>query len=532
MEPLSALVVGAGSGGSGSIRALAASPRYVLRGVADIASAARQRVAAAHPGVALFADHREALQSLQPDVVCVSTWPPSHVAVTRDALAAGSLRGLLLEKPIAHTWQDGRRLVDELRRCDLPCVVPHGLVVSSQGRAVIDQVRAGTIGTPRLVWIECRGWDILNAGIHWLHFALQVVRGPLVEVQCACDSSTRTWRDGMQVETVASLVVTAADGARIALHTGDEVPMSAPAAGTLIRLVGSEGLIELPGWEPRYRVVSARHRAGAAAGSAGEVQVPAGPPSHAAYLDRLADQIAAGTPPMGAGGASLAALELCDAAYTSARDTPRRRQRATCFAGGTGAGQLGPDGFPGGGRDGRPRLNVRTTNAVIMVADERNRGQQTLHEVSWMLWPGASSATRWGRPPRARVRRDRAARGWLDDFAGRHRRHRARHPGALADSHRRRHHRDWAADWLAAWDASSAPSRESSSSPCCTRHAGCGYRARGSPRSATSPGSAMCIAPVGLVNACNPAQAARQAAHLASLINVQEAGFCQDGPPS
>ena len=41
--------------------------------------------------------------------------------------------------------------------------------------------------------------------------------------------------------------------------------------------------------------------------------------------------------------------------------------------------------------------------------------------------------------------------------------------------------------------------------------------------------SAMCIAPVGLVNACNPIQAATQAAHLASLINTHDGGFCQDG---
>jgi predicted dehydrogenase len=356
VEPLSALVVGAGSGGTGSIRALAESPRYTLRGVADISPAARQRVAAAHPDVAVFADHREALQTLQPDVVCVSTWPPSHVPVALDALAAGSLRGLLLEKPIADTWRDGRRLVDELRRRRMPCVVPHGLVVSSPGRAVIEQVRDGAIGALRLVWIECRGWDILNAGIHWLHFALQVLRGPFVEVQCACDRSTRTFRDGMQVETVASLVVTAADGARIALHTGDEVSLSAPAAGTLIRLVGDEGLIELPGWEPRYRIVSARH----AAGRAGVVQVAAGPPPHAVYLDRLADQIAAGTPRWEQVERSLAALELCDAAYTSAREQRAvslgdgNRLRAAPDAAGPGGWDPGrPYAGTGGGRDGR-----------------------------------------------------------------------------------------------------------------------------------------------------------------------------------
>ena len=44
-----------------------------------------------------------------------------------------------------------------------------------------------------------------------------------------------------------------------------------------------------------------------------------------------------------------------------------------------------------------------------------------------------------------------------------------------------------------------------------------------------SSSSAMCISPVGIVNACNPVQAARQAYNLASLIHVHDVGFCQDG---
>jgi ADP-ribosylglycohydrolase len=39
----------------------------------------------------------------------------------------------------------------------------------------------------------------------------------------------------------------------------------------------------------------------------------------------------------------------------------------------------------------------------------------------------------------------------------------------------------------------------------------------------------MCISPVGIVNACHPAQAALQAYNLASLIHVHDVGFCQDG---
>ena len=44
-----------------------------------------------------------------------------------------------------------------------------------------------------------------------------------------------------------------------------------------------------------------------------------------------------------------------------------------------------------------------------------------------------------------------------------------------------------------------------------------------------SSSSAMCISPVGIVNACNPAQAALQAYNLAGLIHIHDVGFCQDG---
>ncbi len=44
-----------------------------------------------------------------------------------------------------------------------------------------------------------------------------------------------------------------------------------------------------------------------------------------------------------------------------------------------------------------------------------------------------------------------------------------------------------------------------------------------------SSSSAMCISPIGIVNACNPGQAAAQAYSVASLIHQHDVGFCQDG---
>ena len=65
-------------------------------------------------------------------------------------------------------------------------------------------------------------------------------------------------------------------------------------------------------------------------------------------------------------------------------------------------------------------------------------------------------------------------------------------------------------------------------------HTATKLRLHGVPRTAAlgnmpSSSSAMCISPVGIVNACNPRQAAAQAYNLASLIHIHDVAFCQDG---
>lgn len=92
---------------------------------------------------------------------------------------------------------------------------------------------------------------------------------------------------------------------------------------------------------------------------------------------------------------------------------------------------------------------------------------------------------------------------------------------------------DWAATWLAHWDEVGDLKRMKFfiSVVHTIQKLGMG---RVVPRMAAlgnmpSSSSAMCISPVGIVNACNPRQAAQQAYNLAALIHVHEVGFCQDG---
>jgi predicted dehydrogenase len=345
-----AAVIGAGAGGKLSMKALHTSPRYELVAVADTRSAAREEAQATYPGIRSFGDHRTLLEACAVDVLCVSTWPPSHLSVTQDGLAAG-LRGILVEKPLGDTYAAGAGVIAAIRAAGIPAVVPHGLLVADHGRAILERVAAGAIGALKIVEIECAGWDIINAGIHWLDFALSLLPGDqVVQVLAACDVSTRTYRDGMQVETEAVTYATTRSGVRIVMHTGDFVPVAEANEGTLFRLAGSRGLLEFFGWKPRYRLTTPAQPDGEL------IDVPVGPKSnHERYLDLLAVQIDAGAPDLTLLERSLAALEVCEAAYRSnharcAVTLPLSEFLAPLPVEWT-AGQ--PYSGTGGGRDGR-----------------------------------------------------------------------------------------------------------------------------------------------------------------------------------
>ena len=116
------------------------------------------------------------------------TSPTSHLEVTSDALDL-PLKGILVEKPLADNWADGRQILNLVRAKGLPLAVPHGLLVAEHARQILDRVREGQIGDLELVEIQCTGWDIINAGIHWLNYALELLQGERMEwVMACCDT--------------------------------------------------------------------------------------------------------------------------------------------------------------------------------------------------------------------------------------------------------------------------------------------------------------------------------------------------------
>ena len=170
MKRYSASVVGGGSGGRLSLNALRSSERFEPVAVADVSAAAREALAKDYPGIEVFETHEAMFAAKPTDIVCVSTWAPSHRAVTEAALEL-PLAGILVEKPLADTVADGTAVLEAIRSRKLPMAVPHGLLVAAHAAEIRERVASGEIGDLLLIEIECAEWDIINAGIHWLNFA-------------------------------------------------------------------------------------------------------------------------------------------------------------------------------------------------------------------------------------------------------------------------------------------------------------------------------------------------------------------------
>jgi predicted dehydrogenase len=140
----------------------------------------------------------------------------------------------------------------------LPIAVPHGLLVNGAPLEIISRVRRGEIGELKLVEIQNSRWDIINAGIHWLDFFVTLTGNEEMDyVMAICESSSRTYRDGMQVETTAVTYAQTKSGIRVVMNTGDDVLVNRAGKDTLFRLVGTAGQIEFWGWENAYRILNA-----------------------------------------------------------------------------------------------------------------------------------------------------------------------------------------------------------------------------------------------------------------------------------
>lgn len=312
---LSASVIGCGHGGGLSLDALENSDTFELVAAVDPSVVARKRVAERFPNVRLFADSREMLAERLTDVVCIATPAPSHASIAREALRYNP-KGLLLEKPLACDVATAKALLGEVRDASCPVVVPHGMLVLPAAQEIKARIRRGDVGQVISVEVQ-NAVDLLNAGIHWLVYLLDVLEdhNPVV-VNAEFDVSDRGINDGVQVESCGKTRIEFNSGLCIDLLSGKKTEPDSNVLpreeqlGALFRVTGSKGAIEFSAWAGSYWI-----QVGDSHEEYVRQTLAAGLSYHQMFLEQLAQNISAGEADYSSAELSLAALRLVESAY-------------------------------------------------------------------------------------------------------------------------------------------------------------------------------------------------------------------------
>lgn len=315
---LRAAVIGCGFGGGLSLTALQRSHQYQLVAASDLSDDVLRETGERYPNTQLFRDYRDMLSGGTIDVVCIATPAPSHAPLAHDLLNH-RVRGLLLEKPLACDVATAEKLLGEIIARRLPVVVPHGMLVLPAPCEIARRIRRGDIGRVNSIEIQ-NAVDLLNGGIHWLVYVLDLLDGDApLELQASFDVDDRIVNDGVQVESLGTTRLTMQSGASVVLHSGARMRPESPVLpqdeqrGAVFHVHGTEADIVFSAWAGSYWLGQCSTGSGCLVHCAADSD----PTYHQVFLDQLAMQVAASQPDYHVARLSIAALRLVESAYQS-----------------------------------------------------------------------------------------------------------------------------------------------------------------------------------------------------------------------
>jgi predicted dehydrogenase len=222
-------VIGAGAVGRMHVERMLRHPDVAVAGVADPTPAARAFCEA--NGLRWFAGHEALLEQAPAQAAIVATPNATHADVGIDCIARGL--PVLMEKPVADTAQEGRRLCDAAKAAGVPLMVGHQRrhnPIIRRAKALLAQ---GVIGRPvcatgLATWLKPDGYfelawrrqpgggPVLINLIHDIDL-LRHLLGEIESVQAVASSAVR----GFEVEDTAAVVLRFADGALGTLSVSD-----------------------------------------------------------------------------------------------------------------------------------------------------------------------------------------------------------------------------------------------------------------------------------------------------------------------
>jgi len=238
-----AAIIGCGDISTIHFAALATMGDVQLVAVCDTDPTRLNEAAVAHnvPG---YADYLEMLREVRPDVVHVCTPHHLHASVAADCLERGV--NVIVEKPLAHTAAEGRRLTEVAERNDAKIGVCFQNRYNATSQAMHELLDGGTLGQVigasatvmwhrdgsyyrnrpwRGTWAEGGGGLMMNQAIHTVDL-LQWLVGDVAKVEG--HASTRSLGGVIEVEDTAEFVAEHVNGARSVFYATLANAVNAP----------------------------------------------------------------------------------------------------------------------------------------------------------------------------------------------------------------------------------------------------------------------------------------------------------------
>lgn len=252
-------VIGCGDIAALHFSAIARATEAELVGVCEVDPVRREAAATTH-GAPGFAGHLELFDAVRPDVVHVCTPHHLHASIAIDALERGI--HVIVEKPLAHTREEGARFVKAAARSRAKAAVcfqnRYNAPVQA-ARRVLDSGELGAVkgAAATVLWHRTpeyyrdrpwRGrWDtaggglLMNQAIHTLDL-LQWLMGEVISVSGS--AGTRALGDVIEVEDTADMVLTHCSGAQSVFYATLVNAVNAPIT---IDIVAEHGTLSLRG---------------------------------------------------------------------------------------------------------------------------------------------------------------------------------------------------------------------------------------------------------------------------------------------
>jgi len=178
-----------GAGNMGGIHARILGNLRLLVAIADTDLDKAKEVASRH-GVEAFESYDTMIESASINGVIIATPTSSHAKIAEEiALKHKGIKGILIEKPIASTYKDAKRVAKVLRDKGISTVVSHSEIYNPVVDRALDLIKSGAIGTPQTIIHDRRGFvqpsripslgDVFeDIGVHDFDIMTRISNGP------------------------------------------------------------------------------------------------------------------------------------------------------------------------------------------------------------------------------------------------------------------------------------------------------------------------------------------------------------------